>query len=274
MKYLTKEWYQAMQNSGYHIMLIEINKAKYFSEEYFQKIYKSQEKHQVNMVKSWYEMCNYEKIYENYKGTTSKARLKWRNEFLKKDHSFESAIEEQKKSFKENHHRNIKDLEENLPKEILNQVADIRLLALNRCTPKIKKLITTFCENNIKYVEDCINKYNEQSDISFKNQNTEILKGLAFHDGEIISYKVEENDLVIRVSDIDSASKTGFGDIKFKNFQLIGEKVEIENAIWLYKEIYKIEVGYEFHVLLINENRLIEVGVIAKEIISTKQIYE
>ncbi len=274
MKYFTKEWYQTMQNGGYHILLLEINKAEYFSEDYFQKVYKRQEKYRINMEKSWYEMCNYEKIYENYKGTTAKARLKWRDEFLRKDKSFELAIKEQKKIFKENHIRDINNLETNLPEEILNQVADIRLLALNRCTPKVKKLITTFCENNLKYVENCIVKYNEESDKSFKNHKTDILKKLGFHDGKIISWKQEGKNLIIRVSDIDSASETGFGDITFKNFKLIGEKVEIENAIWLYEEIYKNELGYELYVLLTNVDSLIEFGVIAEDIISTKQIYE
>ncbi len=273
MKYLTKDWYRAMQCGSYHIGLIEINKAQYFSEEYFQKVYKKQEKHQLDMEKSWYEMCNYDKIYENYKGTTSKSRVKWREEFLRNDIEYRLALEEQKKLFSENHNRIIKDLEENLPKVILDNVADIRLLALNRCTSKVKKLITAFGEKQIKYVHDCIDKYNKESDESFENEDVDIVKRLGFHDGEIISCKIEGKDLILRVSDIDGASETGYGDITFMNFKIIDENVEIIKATWLYEEIYKKELGYEFHVLLIKEDMLIEFGVLADNIISSKQIY-
>ncbi len=274
MKYLTKEWFQLMQKGSYHILLVEVNKAEHFSEEYFKKVYKRQEKQQLDMEKSCYEIFNYERIYENYKGKTSKARVKWLDEFLRKDSNFELAILEQKKNFNENYNRNLRELEDNLPKEILDQVADIRLLALNRCTPKVRKLITTYCEDNIKYVHNTIEKYNTESDKSFKNQNSDIHKKLGFHDSEIISCTIDRKDIIIRISDIDGASKTGFCDITFKNFKLIGEKVEIKNAIWLYEEIYKVELGYELHVLLIKGDSLIEFGVISEDIISTKQVYE
>ncbi len=274
MKYFTKEWYKAMQNGGLHIGLLVINKAETFSEEYFQKVYKGQEKHQIEFEKSWYEMCNTDKIYANYNGTTSKERLKWRNQILANDKDYKAFLDEQKIVFYENYKRILKDLEDNLPKEILSEIADIRLLALNRCTFKVKKLITKFCEENQKFVHESCEEYTKEHEKSFKNQNTEILRRLSFHDGEIYSCKIQGNDLIIRVSDIDGASETGYGDITFKNYKILSNDVKIEEAIWLYEEIYKVELGYELYVLLTKENSLIEFGVFAEDIYSTKQIYE
>ncbi len=272
MRYFTKEWYQRMQNGCLHVLLLPINKADNFSEEYFQKVYKRQEKQQIDMEKSCFEMWNHEKIYENYKGKTLKKRLKWKEEYLQNDDEFKLAIDESKKLFKDVYNIVLKNLENNLPKEIKSQVADIRLLALNRCTPKVKTIITKFCENNNKFVHESIEKYYEESEQSFVNNSTEIVKKLNFHDGEIYSFEVKENDFIITISDLDSVS--GYSEITFKKYKLIGEDANIQNATWLYEEIYKREYGYEFHVLLTKEDTLIEFGIIAEDIVSTKKLYE
>ncbi|KPU44473.1 hypothetical protein OXPF_19670 [Oxobacter pfennigii] len=44
MKYMTKGWYETVQNTGFHLLLRVSKKAEAFSEDYFKKLYKSQEK--------------------------------------------------------------------------------------------------------------------------------------------------------------------------------------------------------------------------------------
>ncbi len=273
MKYFTKEWYKLMQKGCLNVCLLEINKAETFSDEYFQKIYKRQEKLEVDLAKSWYELCNTEKIYAYYQGTSAKERLKWKTKYLSNDEDYKLAIDERKKSFNELYNHILESLENNLPKEILSEIADIRLLALNRCTPKVKKLINNFCNENQKLVHESFEKYFNESEKSFEGHNTDIFQKLAFHDGKVCSCRTEGKDLILKVSDIDSASETGFGEITFKNYKLTGEDVDIKNATWLYEEIYKMELGYEFNVLLTKEDALIEFGIFADEIISTKKVY-
>jgi hypothetical protein len=44
MKYMTKEWYETMQNTGFHLLLRVSKNAEVLSEDYFKKLYKREEK--------------------------------------------------------------------------------------------------------------------------------------------------------------------------------------------------------------------------------------
>lgn len=44
MKYMSKEWYETMQKTDFHLLLRVSKKAGMFSEDYFKKLYKSEEK--------------------------------------------------------------------------------------------------------------------------------------------------------------------------------------------------------------------------------------
>ncbi len=266
MKYLTKEWYQKMQNGCLHLCLIEINKAEHFTEEYFYKVYKRQENHDIEIETFLYEIINNEKIYVNYKGSTRKQKQKWKKQFLRQDEDFKLNIEKGKKNFNDSYNRTLKYLESNLPKEILNEVADIRLLALNRCTPKVKKLITEFSKNNDKFVHECYNNYLIESSKSFGNQSSESYDKISYHDGFIHICEAIDSDLVIRISDVES----GLSEIIFKNYKLLSDNLAINHATWLYEELYKNENGLEVYVLFEKENELIEFGVFAKEIVKKK----
>ena len=43
MIYPTKEWYQAMQRSDWHVGLQEAKEAETYSEEYFRRLYRAEE---------------------------------------------------------------------------------------------------------------------------------------------------------------------------------------------------------------------------------------
>ncbi len=44
MQYMTKEWYETHQKTSFHLPLKVSKKAEVFSEDYFKKLYKSEEK--------------------------------------------------------------------------------------------------------------------------------------------------------------------------------------------------------------------------------------
>jgi len=164
---------------------------------------------------------------------------------------------QEKKQFKELQKNNVKLLKSKLPIEILNEVADIRVLVLNRATGPVKKRITDYCRKQNMLVERTLRDYQKYYEKEIKNCKSEFIQEFNFHDCKIVSYKEQGDNLIIKLD--NSGGFTNIEQITFKNFNIIKEEKKLYGAWWLYDEIYKIKDKYEIHVLLQNrKEELIE----------------
>lgn len=232
MKYFTKEWYELCQQTSYHLSLEEDERATTFSEDYFQELYNKG-------LAEWLELQEeVALIMETTEFATHEGPIK-SEPFIK-----EQAIEQFQSSF----HYNQLHLKEGLPESILKQVADIRVLALNRATRPVINAITQFCEGNEKAVTSAGEAYRKYYQEASSSIETEINKNFGFHDCTVM--KAIENGKSLTLHLDNSGGFTTIDEVTFENFAILKQDGSLENSWWLYEEIYKVDDKYEFHALL------------------------
>jgi len=268
LKYMTKEWYETCQKTDCYFSLKVSKQAESFSEDYFKTLYKKEE---AAWLKSQEEMSNlsieeiypYEFIAENIDGSPlepeefEKAKKEYfemrEQAWLEYDDNrpvFDP--EQEKKTFKQALRYNIKWLKTNLPDEILRNVADIRVLALDRASAAIKKEITAFCKANNKVMKSALEAYWKEHKKRFRHNEPSFLEMFNFHDCIVISCRKKGTDLIITLD--NSGGFTNINQIVFKNCIIMKQDKPLYGAWWLYDEIYFSDRGYEIHALLLGKS--------------------
>ena len=225
MKYMTKQWYMDMQRETLLPYDLQADAcAEQFSEKIFRKLY-AQKK--AEFLAERLELAP-------YLGKT-----------------FDPKVETRR--FAQNYVDKKRRLLSDLPQEILNKVADVRVLALGYCTECVYALSQEFLEKNrvayrsvIQAYDDYINS--ELKDIPFINEN--------FHDGVVKSLRRKGNALVLEFDDPEGA--LSHGRIVFRNATVLQQDGRLCGAYWLYKELYKNAGGYEIHALLWRQWKLMD----------------
>lgn len=269
MKYFTKEWYKDTQKTDIHLLMSTTRKADKFDEKYFRNLYKKElnqflkdEKEMCEMTEEdlfdesdWDEISvlNEDGHMINVSEIMSQEEVnELRNNILNEEkevaENFEiEPYDEEKliKQFEENHVDKIECLKESLPVDILKDVADIRVLALDKASRHIKKRIEKYCRENEKRSDKVINEYSKYFGKIKNNIPKKILENYEFHDCEILSIEKIGNDIIFNLD-----NSGGFADvnkIKYKNAKILENNLD-ENAYWIYDEIYVLDEGYEFHI--------------------------
>ena len=270
MKYLTKEWYDTMQKTGLHLLLKVSKKAEVFSEEFFRELYEREENKWLNLQKEVSELrfedVYPEEFYAEYADGTplevsefDKAKQAYLEERKRAKLNFDNIAsfdpEKEREAFKLSFRDNIKVLKVKLPEEILQKVADIRVLALDYASAEVKKEVTQFCKKNERIVRSTMDAYQKQYNKQFKSFAPSFASELALHDCRVLSCRKRGNDIVLTID-----NSGGFTDIKkiiMKNCSVIKQDALLYDAWFLYEEIYKTGKWYEIHFLL-DKNKLID----------------
>ena len=116
MKYFTKQWYRDTILAEICFQMRSSSKAEQFSEKYFASLYEAQKK--------WF-VKNEKRIAKHTKS------------------QFDPAAAEA--AFEENYNENLAFIKENLPAEILEKVADVRVLAMGSAGYDVLHAVTRFC---------------------------------------------------------------------------------------------------------------------------------
>lgn len=263
MKYMTKKWYETMQKTDLYLLLRVSKKAEVFSEDYYRKLYKREEKKWLELQREISEV-GFEDIYpEEFSGeyidgailegdALEEARKAYyeRREEAKKYFSDRSAFdpEQEKKNFRRSVKNNIAVLKKKLPEEILQKTADIRVLALNKASLEVKREITKYCRQNEKLVRSAMDAYQRNFMKQFGKDSPDFVKKLALHDCEVISCRREGKDIVLSLD--NSGGFTDICKIRLKNCAIIKVDSQLSGAWCLYEEIYKTGDRYELHFLM------------------------
>lgn len=234
MKYFTKEWYELCQKTSFHLPLEEEKQTETFSEEYFQQLYNTE-------LDSW---LNLQEEIASIMETTETENTDGNNEY--EPFNREQAIEHFHDGFIYNQER----LKKELPETILKQIADIRVFALNKATHTVINAVTKFCEDNEKSVRATSMNYRRHMGEVPNTLDKEIIEKFGFHDCTII--KSVQNDMSLTLHLDNTGGFTDIVEVTFENFNIIKQDDLLEDAWWLYEEVYKVNDKYEFHVLLQN----------------------
>jgi len=203
MKFFTKEWYAMCQNSGWHLNMSVSKNAEEFNEEYYKDLYTRRRRAFVKEQKEVAEVLG---------ETFSKGKAE--------------------AQFMENHEKMVKCLDESLPQDILAEVADTRVLALDIATKEVRQKLKAWCEQNKKEADAVIGNYDGL-------QAEENL-----HDAVIRSMEMKPETLTFKL-DCSDVKK-----IVFKNYKVLEQGGYVLGATCLYQETYEAEKGKEYHYLL------------------------
>lgn len=149
-------------------------------------------------------------------------------------------------------HSWITRLKENLPNEILKEVKDIRVLALNHASKQVMNKIIEYSQKNRDFCKNSMENYGKIFDNQFKDFKPDFLENFGFHDCTILSINNVNNDLVLVLDNEDTF--TIINKIIFKDACIIKQECALENAWWKYEEIYKDGNEYEMHALLMQND--------------------
>ena len=239
---MTKEWYQTMTDSGLGIQLRADDRAAVFSEELYQQV-------RAEKLKEW---------------------LADQREYL--EEAYDEAAERQ--SFAELHSRELEEFQTRTPAKILSKVADIRVLALGLCAEEVYRDYEDYralCEEQTeKTMAEVWNLQRAQGlDKVWTGEHS-------LHDSSVLNMKREGEDLVIEFNR-ENALKLheDLGEeeflfpeiraIRLRDAEILKQEEPLENAWWLYDEIWKSERGYEIHALLWREHGVFELTIECRE---------
>ena len=273
MRCFTEEWYQVAQFMDFYENLEESEQAAVFSEAYFQELYASREADMLEMQKllpgmTFEGMCGIseEMFSELEDAATQYQQVKEAFERMKKNRGpFDEAKE--KENFTAFFQGQIRILQENLPPEILNEVADIRVLALGAATAPVIEEITMFCEACRDAVYEIEEKYSRYWDKFLKTHPDSFVQNFSLQDSVILNLEQAEDQIVLHMD--CALSTTKCSAIHLHHAKLVTCEELPERAEWLMDELYEENGSYELHILMAqheDESALRELTIQAEQI--------
>ncbi len=264
MRYFTKEWYQLCQKTDLHLFLEESKEAESFSEEYFQRVY-DEELNKFLSLQEEASSVSFDDLYpqemeiEFLQDDLSAEEIQALKHHyaIEREEARESYIppksldrEEAIDQFTEAYFDNLKRSKTLLPTTILNEIADIRVFVLNRASRKVIEELKSFSENNQKIVDDTIKDYKTYYKKTYGDSDP--IGNINFHDCTIAQAFQQKNEFTLILD--NSGGFTDIQSVTFTNCEISLREMRLENASWLYDEIYKNGENYELQVLLLSEN--------------------
>lgn len=267
MRYMTKEWYETVQKTSFYLNLKVSKKAETYSECYFKELYKQKENEWLELWKNVYEIsiknAILKEFYAEYGEGVSIDDFEFekiKNTYIKhckqKDEGFnnipEFNPEQEKKKHKRALQRNVKCLREKIPEDILQNVADIRVLALRVASREVKQKITKYCKQNEKKVNIAIATYQKEYRKQFQENEPDFISELFLHDCTLLSCRKKGNDIVMTID--NSNGFTDISEIRMINCNIIKQDAPLHGAWCLYEEVYKSGDRFELHFLFQKKN--------------------
>jgi hypothetical protein len=275
MKFFTREWVNLTQSSDIDLLMCVTKPAETFSEEYFQNLYQCMLKQHLRLQKDMSELTaddvfqpgGWESfaIVNNEGEFTDASQLLSPEEFERNRNDIcqheqeaynnfvpfvydEEVLTEQ---FNNNMNTRMKQLEDLLPEDILKDVADLRVLALDKVAEDIKIRIRQFCAEKEEKIEKVHEEFQNYYSSIEKLLPEKIRKEYGFHDCKITNFTQQGTDVIIEID-----HRGGFTDICkiIYHDATVIEQDDIVGSCWLYGEIYIVNDSYEFHSLLQDMN--------------------
>lgn len=271
MKFLTKEWYELCQQTHLHFGIRVHSGAYEFDENLFLRLYKRKEKAHVEQERELYNldprfmlehdgqvMTRVEKAFSGEE-ITEEDQMVFRMPLEQRAH-IEKLIAEYdvrppfdekkcKEEYRESMEWNFRYMAEKLPQKIVEQIADIRVFTLGYCTREVMLQLKKQSAENRREMERVSNEYREV--IIAQDIPEEIRNRVQFHDCTVTEL-LTGDEVLIRFD-----TRGGFTNINKLTLvapEIIKQDGGILGTYWLYQELYRIDNGYELHVLFDGEN--------------------
>lgn len=241
-------------------------KAEVFSEAYFRGLYRRR-------------LSNYLKGMWKY--SLEAFELEWPREFGKSREEYETAAEyeaarnaymdernetledwqpepwdeaAERAEFEQDYQRELHNLTKVLPLEILNRVADLRVLALDMAAPDIKRDIVKLCREN----ERKENKWAQEMGAHYRKlvekYPESFIDKLHLHDGRFTGFEWQDGNLVFDMND-ECITHLYCSRVVFVDCEILQMQEDLIGSEWLYEEVHEDGNGFIVHVLTFNWDR-------------------
>jgi hypothetical protein len=276
MKFFTREWFNLREGSDIDLLMCVTKPAETFSEEYFQNLYHCMLKQHLKLYKEMSELTADDIFQPGH--WDSLTIVNEEGEFTDASHSFSSKDLEKlrddichkeqeaydnfvpqvydeevliKQFYDNNYLGRKKQLEALLPEDILKDVADIRVLALNKVSEDIQKRIRQFCAKKEEKALKIEQEYQSHNRSIIMQLPEKIRNEYGFHDCKVTHFEQQGTDVIIEFD--HSGGFTNVNKLIYHDATII-EQDNIVGSWWIYDEIYRMVDLYEFHAALQDEN--------------------
>ena len=142
-----------------------------------------------------------DKFYERLYTVEEKAYIRYRKRELRVMRQNET-VENLKEEFRQNTETNLEFVKNNLPDDILSEIADIRILALGSVTSAMYDKITRYCGKVNGKCECAKRAYEEACEEAFEAIDSKTAKIISNMQGaEMLSINKSGDDLILELSD-------------------------------------------------------------------------
>ncbi|NLC26237.1 MAG: DUF4085 family protein [Fastidiosipila sp.] len=250
MKYLTKEWYKKLNLIDLHFDLEVIAEAAYKDDDLFESLYQDEEQRFIENEKEDYNYDPRELFdKDNFEEKSDLLDFLEEKEFIDQiieafDNRKPFSETKTKELFAEIYQDNLDAMKKNLPAEIYNQIVDPRVYALGFCTEEIYSQVQKFSVKNNREAMQVLDDYEEA--MRLQDIPESLMQRFDFRGCKISGWLSQGKDLVFTLDTekgFTSDNRITFLDVK----TILDEN--IVNLYWAFEELYKIESGYEVHIL-------------------------
>ncbi|MGM9537449.1 MAG: DUF4085 family protein [Candidatus Onthomonas sp.] len=275
MKYYTKEWHALCDQCGYQYDLTPSPSAKRKSETFFQSLYQQKLEASLKAAEALSKMTAEEFFGEGREKLTTMDddgnvhdlademdpeeyrqmvdKYQRRREALMRDYQPEPFDREAKTAqFHAEWEALMAELSAVLPQKILDQVADLRVLALGVSTREVKREIARFCKENEARVEKANQDYSAFLERKQNRYPDALMEHYGFQDCVVAGLEWQGTDLILHLDNEKSYCqvKTAI----WHQAKILEEEPGLTGSLWLQEEIYPVEGGFAFHNLLETEH--------------------
>lgn len=259
MRYLTREWYEGIQEDAMISAVRGDHRAAAFSEEFFQSLYARKQREWLASAQEMVMETFGEEWPEEFQASpmmfsSPEVYAREREEYLMeravawKEIEAESFEEDANADFADWYQDELHHIREDYPKEILDGVADVRVLALGVASPEIKKRIARQLKEQERREQAPFRSYARHKKELLRKYPGSFIEAFGFHDAVVKRVEQCGRELVLDLMrDYEDAERVR---LRFLDCEIVRMDDGLEGADWLYEEIYEgVSGGWEIHVL-------------------------
>lgn len=249
MYYYTKEWYLRSKCTGTYLNLRPCTAKEARSAEFYEKelaIFTEEIRFECEQIKN----TSYDVFAEDRTESEELLKAEFDRRILENNPRDADFIAAKRLS------ERIAALKLALPEELLSEIPDIRIFALNRSDEKTTELVTEYSEECRRFMQETDFRFEEEYPARTEPIPTEIWEEYGFAGGRIKKIVRSGRDISIYIDNAGSGSDVTAMHLKDVDTQRLDEG--LEGALWIANEMYLVNGEYELCALCRNGNNFPE----------------
>lgn len=236
MYYYTKEWYLRSKCTGLYLNLQTCTEEEARSAEYYEKqlaMYAEEIRFECEQIKN----TSYDVFAEDRTEPEEFLREEFRRRIAENNPDEADFIAAKRLS------ERIAAVKLALPVEILSEIPDIRIFALNRADNKTAELITSYSEECRRFMQETDFRFEEEYPARTEPIPDELWEEYGFAGGSIRKVIRSGRDITMLIDNVGSGSDVTAMHLKDADVERLDDG--LEDSLWIANEMYLTNGEYE-----------------------------